>query len=358
MSREHPAPPARRAPTPALRDSGGVSAALQLSPLPSFMVDESGTVLACNELFAERAGVPHTLLVGREWWQAFAARSADEALAAQRAIAGSIDPHGSAMFALHHADGRLAYLDVAWRRLSEPGTRRMVWIFTVTGWRRSANAGHRTAGFSQVEANAGEIAALAADEVEAAARELSSAWTRVAGTLAASTEIDHGLARLHATAQGLRRFAREHAGAPTETSAAELVRSALEALPVDLRARTVRVVDHSRAPLRIAGPSPQRILTHVLAKALRHLPPGESAHVRTYDEPGFVCIEVRDQGPGIRPEVLAAASEPVFARAEGARAAGLTTARGLARALGGSLRLGNNPEGGAVAVLTLPCGTH
>src|SRR5205085_602486 len=125
MSRDSsPLPPGRRGSAPSARDAGGVSAALQLLPLPTFMVDETGVVLACNESFAEQAGVPHTLLVGREWWQAFAERSAPEARATQRSIIEGNEARGTALIAMTQADGGISQLSLAWHRLTEPATRR------------------------------------------------------------------------------------------------------------------------------------------------------------------------------------------------------------------------------------------
>lgn len=256
----------------------------------------------------------------------------------------------------------MAWLDVAWRRLTEPGTRRRLWIVAVTTWRRHAGDGPRTATVSQGEASAGEIAALAAREVDEATDDLAGDLARLGGTggVALPPEgaqvLQQHVGRLRATVAGLWRFVVEHAGGPRVARAGDLVRGALDALPGDLRTRTVHVADESHAEIHYTGPDPQRVLVHVLTNALRHLPPAEPAAVRTYDEPGFVCIEVRDRGPGLRPEILAAASEPVFARAHGSPAAGLATARGLARALGGTLRLANDPNGGLVATLVLPVG--
>lgn len=346
MPRDHQSGSGRRALTPAVHTSGAsaASAALQLSPLPAVMVDDAGLVLACNELFGDETGLPPALLVGREWWQAFAQRSAEDAAAAHHAIVQGAAPRGTTLLALLHVDGTVADLTVTWRRLSEPGTGRMVWVYAVTAWQRRA-AGAEPAGLlATARVRATELAALAADEIDDA---LAAA--------AESSSPERAAAQLRATAAGLRRFVATREEPARLVRVGALVRGAIELAQPD---RTVRVVDESRLEVRAGQPDPQRLVAHLLANALRHSPPGQPVEVRTYDEPGFACVAVRDHGPGIAPEVLAAASQPVFARgADATRGVGLAIARGIARALGGSLRLSADPGGGAVAVVALPVGT-
>src|SRR5262245_36634885 len=105
MARDLPSSPSRRVSTPALRDVGGISAALELSPLASLLVDASGVLLACNARYAEDTGVPHALLLGREWWQAFAARSASTAQQSHQAIVAGGEERGNLLTALVQADG-------------------------------------------------------------------------------------------------------------------------------------------------------------------------------------------------------------------------------------------------------------
>ena len=74
-------------------------------------------------------------------------------------------------------------------------------------------------------------------------------------------------------------------------------------------------------------------------------------------------IAVEDDGPGIPPERLADVVEP-FVRGEGSRSAGtggaglgLSIARGIAEAHGGTLLLANRPGGGLRAELRVSKGT-
>lgn len=84
------------------------------------------------------------------------------------------------------------------------------------------------------------------------------------------------------------------------------------------------------------------------------------ARVRVLTQNGQALIRVEDDGPGMPEADLEAVFEP-FRRAEPSRSRetggaglGLAVARGIARAHGGDVVLANRPEGGLVAVLSLP----
>ncbi|WP_035848268.1 sensor histidine kinase [Kitasatospora azatica] len=94
-----------------------------------------------------------------------------------------------------------------------------------------------------------------------------------------------------------------------------------------------------------------RVLGNLVANARRH---GAAPVVVTVDGP---AISVRDHGPGYPAEVLADGPQRfrTGARARGqGHGLGLTIAQGHAAALGVRLRLGNHPDGGALAELVFP----
>jgi signal transduction histidine kinase len=65
-------------------------------------------------------------------------------------------------------------------------------------------------------------------------------------------------------------------------------------------------------------------------------------------------VGVRDQGPGFTSEALYAAFKPFWSSESDALGLGLPHAKKLIEEQGGRLRLGNRPEGGAEAVVSIP----
>ena len=101
----------------------------------------------------------------------------------------------------------------------------------------------------------------------------------------------------------------------------------------------------------------ERALDNLLRNAQRFNPPGQAIEVLALRQGERIVISVRDHGPGVEAEHLPQLGEPFF-RAPGQSAAGhglgLAIARRAAERHGGSLVLGNHPEGGFVASLELP----
>ncbi|MFC0573785.1 ATP-binding protein [Paraburkholderia solisilvae] len=100
----------------------------------------------------------------------------------------------------------------------------------------------------------------------------------------------------------------------------------------------------------------RRCLQNLLDNAVRY---GERAEVQVVDAGRSVRIEISDRGPGIADAALRErVFEPYFRIASRGGAAGtglgLTIARSVAAAHGGTLTLANRAQGGLDAVLTLP----
>lgn len=100
----------------------------------------------------------------------------------------------------------------------------------------------------------------------------------------------------------------------------------------------------------------RRCLTNLVENALRY---GEDAVVSLIDTPATLVIEVRDHGPGIPPEKMAAVFEP-FVRLDASRnkalggvGLGLSIAREAAIQCDGELTLRNAPDGGLIASIAI-----
>ena len=137
------------------------------------------------------------------------------------------------------------------------------------------------------------------------------------------------------------------------------VMALLESLQADM-AETggqVTVEGNARAAFPGRPQALKRCLANLLENAVKY---GKSARVVVDDDDARLEIRIQDEGPGLPPAELERVFEP-FYRVEGSRSRetggtglGLTIARGIAEAYGGSLDLRNRPKGGLEAVLALP----
>jgi signal transduction histidine kinase len=122
----------------------------------------------------------------------------------------------------------------------------------------------------------------------------------------------------------------------------------------------VTVRGDTRNPVMGRSQALKRCLQNLLDNALAY---GRHAEITVRDEGGAVDIAIRDDGPGIPEGEMEKVFEP-FYRVEGSRnrnsggsGLGLSIARNIAQAHGGSVKLRNVAAGGLEATLRLPRGT-
>ena len=103
-----------------------------------------------------------------------------------------------------------------------------------------------------------------------------------------------------------------------------------------------------------------QIVGNLMDNAIKFTPPGKTIHISAERaSEGNARLMVHDVGQGISPDEAEHLFEPFYQGDIGRRikqgmGLGLSIAQQLALAHGGSLTLENHPEGGALAVLTLP----
>ncbi len=181
----------------------------------------------------------------------------------------------------------------------------------------------------------------------------------------ALVEAQDATERLCALSDDLLALARLGASAVVDRSEIDLDAALTSALD-DLRgvsrdaAAAFRVAPTS---LRVFGhPSDlRRLLRNLMENALRHSPPGEEVRVDAWAAAGRVCVAVDDAGVGLATPDRERVFEPFF-RIERSTPApdkgaglGLTIAREIAQAHGGSLRVETGSRGcGARFILELP----
>ena len=170
-----------------------------------------------------------------------------------------------------------------------------------------------------------------------------------------------GLRRIQAVAERLRSQARSEGVPQGSVDLREVVRRALE-LVGEPRPGGARIETDLGLVPRLAG-DPLRLaqaLANLLANALAAAAErgGERlVSVRTRPRGSEeVCVEVEDDGVGIRPEALPRLGEPYYTtRADhGALGLGLFVVRGIAEAHGGRLEVESRPGEGTRARMVLP----
>jgi signal transduction histidine kinase len=103
----------------------------------------------------------------------------------------------------------------------------------------------------------------------------------------------------------------------------------------------------------------EQILDNLIDNAIEATPVGRSVTLVVRATPAHTEVHVVDQGAGMAPDEMARAFDRFWQGRQGHRSGsglGLAIAAQLARANGGSLRLGPSPSGGVDAVVTLPPG--
>jgi len=158
---------------------------------------------------------------------------------------------------------------------------------------------------------------------------------------------DHGEARLAVVDADLARAVRT-------------VAESFEPLAAN-RAVALTVGRPDSLPARFDVERVSRVVSNLLANAIRHTPPGGSVRCSLSDDGDSATIEVADSGPGVPIEYR----DRVFGRhhagldgdgrSGGAGAGlGLAIVREFVELHGGAVSLGSAPEGGALFTVTLP----
>jgi signal transduction histidine kinase len=133
----------------------------------------------------------------------------------------------------------------------------------------------------------------------------------------------------------------------------------LESVQADMMETGGKIIIHGKtfAPYPGQPQALKRCLVNLIDNAIKY---GGSATVAVDDNADRLELRIADEGPGLAPEELEKVFDP-FYRVEGSRnrdtggtGLGLTIARNVAQAHGGSLVLHNRAAGGVEAVLVLP----
>ena len=146
-------------------------------------------------------------------------------------------------------------------------------------------------------------------------------------------------------------------------SLSDLVSDTLESFAALAKQRGINLKGEVAAgvdPIWIDAQRIGRVLNNLVSNALRHTPAGGSVQVLAKPEPGFVRVEVFDNGQGIPPEDLPNVFERFYRgeksrnRATGGAGLGLAIARGIVEAHGGQIGVESTPGEFTRFSFTLP----
>lgn len=123
--------------------------------------------------------------------------------------------------------------------------------------------------------------------------------------------------------------------------------------------RGIRIAMNTPSAIAIVADAPQltQALVNLVINAIQAVDRNGEVAVSAVEnkQQDFICIEVRDSGPGVPPDKHAAIFDPFFTtKAEGS-GLGLWIVQQIITAHGGSVVASNSPQGGAVFTVRLPC---
>ncbi|SLN10465.1 C4-dicarboxylate transport sensor protein DctB [Pseudoruegeria aquimaris] len=169
------------------------------------------------------------------------------------------------------------------------------------------------------------------------------------------------VARMEAITRELRFFARPGKDALADVALEEVARGAMEMVEADARMAGVSItLEQAATGLTVRGDRLrlEQVLVNLLRNALaaNAETSGSAITLRLYAENGQACIDVADEGPGLRGTGLAQMQEPFHTtRASGeGMGLGLAISTAILQEHGGWLRAADGPNGGAVFSFGMP----
>ncbi len=148
-----------------------------------------------------------------------------------------------------------------------------------------------------------------------------------------------------------------------DASCTDVVRRALAPLETSLDLHDIRLVTQLDESAHFLGDAlwTAEAVENIVKNCMEHTPAGGTITVKTQEDVLSTVIEVRDTGPGVSPEDLPHIFDRFYRGHEEGRAAetagfgiGLSLAQALISAQGGTIRVANDPEGGARFIIAFP----
>ena len=166
-----------------------------------------------------------------------------------------------------------------------------------------------------------------------------------------------GLVRLEEIVGGLNRFARTDPPEGKVFDVNQCVEDTLKIMHNELKYRAKVVVDLEPLPTLSGKPGEiNQVILNLLINAAQAMTGFGEIHISTRAVGDSVELRVRDNGPGIPPEVRSQLFKPFFTTkpAGAGTGLGLSISRAIVESHGGTIEAENRPDGGAEFRVTLP----
>lgn len=145
--------------------------------------------------------------------------------------------------------------------------------------------------------------------------------------------------------------------APAQVEPSSLIADCLAAVQPAAGARHIEVQTRLevRSQAWLDRTRMEQAVVNLLLNAIQLSPEGGTVQVETREQPdGSLAIHVDDAGPGLPPGDEERIFEPFYSKRTGGTGLGLSLARQIVAAHGGTLSARNSPAGGAVFTIQLP----
>ncbi len=172
-------------------------------------------------------------------------------------------------------------------------------------------------------------------------------------------QIIHDTERCAAIVKGMLQFARDTSSGKEPTDLAEVAEQTAQLIGryVANRGTQLAIEFPPDLPLVWANPPEiEQVLIHLVQNASHARAHHLSLSGQLAARPGFVLLEVRDDGEGMSPQVQARAFDPFYTTAgnDGRTGLGLSICHGIIRDHGGTIQLDSTPGAGTVVRIELP----
>jgi two-component system NtrC family sensor kinase len=142
----------------------------------------------------------------------------------------------------------------------------------------------------------------------------------------------------------------------------ELIRETISFLESEANSNNITLslhFDESMPTIRTDGAQVQQALLNLIENSLDAVGSGGQIDITTSRSSKEVCVQIADNGPGIKPEVMGKIWEPFYTTKEVGKGTGLglSICNDIAHKLGGTIIVENRPQGGALFTFKLPIRT-